>query len=48
MERMQSEERPRVIEAVHDEDDHGRIVVGAGMLIFLVGLALLFVANAPS
>jgi hypothetical protein len=48
MDRTQSEERPRVIEAVQDEDDRGRFVVGAGMLVFLVGLALLFVANAPS
>ena len=30
------------------DDARRRLAVGAGMLIFLVGLALLFVANAPS
>ena len=47
MERMRGEERPRVAQAVLD-DAGGRLAVDAGMLIFLVGLALLFVANAPS
>ena len=47
MERMQSWKRPRAIEAVR-EDAGGRLAVNAGMLVFLVGLALLFVANAPS
>ena len=30
------------------DDARRRLAVGAGMLILLVGLALLFVANAPS
>lgn len=47
MERMRSEEQPRARVAVRD-DDRGRLVVDAGMLVFLIGLALLFVANAPS
>ncbi|MCX6363100.1 MAG: hypothetical protein NTW58_02800 [Actinobacteria bacterium] len=47
MERMQSGERSRVREAARD-DDRGRIAVDAAMLVFLIGLALLFVANAPS
>jgi len=47
MERKQSEERPRANAAAR-EDDRGRLAVEAGMLIFLIGLALLFVANAPS
>jgi len=29
-------------------DARRRLAVGAGMLIFLVGLALLFLANPPS
>jgi len=40
-------ERPRANAAAPD-DDRGRLAVEAGMLIFLIGLALLFVANAPS
>jgi len=47
MERIRSGERSRAAEAVRD-DAGGRVVVGAGMLVFLVGLALLFVLNAPS
>ena len=47
MERMRSGERTRVVEAVR-EDAGRRLAVSAGMLVFLVGLALLFVANAPS
>jgi hypothetical protein len=47
MERMRSEERSSV-EAAVLEDDRGRLAVDAGMLVFLVGLALLFVASAPS
>jgi len=47
MERMQSGERPRAIEAVR-EDAGGRLAVSAGILVFLTGLALLFVANALS
>jgi hypothetical protein len=44
---MRSEERPGAQAAVL-EDDRGRLAVDAGMLVFLVGLALLFVAGAPS
>ncbi len=47
MERMRSGGRPRTAQAA-DDDTSGRLAVGAGMLVFLVGLALLFVANAPS
>jgi len=47
MERMRSGERPRAVEAVR-EDAGGRLAVSAGILVFLTGLALLFVANAPS
>jgi len=47
MERTLGGERPRAIDA-GKHDDRGRIAVEAGMLIFLIGLALLFVANAPS
>ena len=47
MERIRSREEPRVIVTVR-EDDGERLAVEAGMLVFLVGLALLFVANAPS
>jgi hypothetical protein len=47
MERMRSEERPRAAQAVLD-DARGRLSTETGMLVFLVGLALLFVANAPS
>jgi hypothetical protein len=47
MERMRSEERSRAVEAVQEEDG-GRLAVSAGMLVFLMGLALLFVMNAPS
>ena len=47
MERTLGEERPRTMDA-GKHDDRGRIAVEAGMLIFLIGLALLFVANAPS
>ncbi len=43
----QSGERPRTMDAVR-EHDGARIVVEVGMLVFLVGLALLFVAAAPS
>jgi hypothetical protein len=44
---MRSEERSGV-EAAVLEDDRGRLAADAGMLVFLVGLALLFVASAPS
>ena len=47
MERMRNEKQPRALEAVR-EDAGGQLAVEAGMLVFLVGLALLFVANAPS
>ena len=47
MERKRSKQRPRAEEAVLD-DDRGRIAVDTGMVVFLLGLALLFVANAPS
>ncbi len=47
MEGMRSGERSRSIETLR-EDDRERLAVEAGMLVFLVGLALLFVANAPS
>ena len=47
MERMQNGELPRVVAAVR-EHDRGRVAADVGMLAFLVGLALLFVANAPS
>jgi hypothetical protein len=47
MERIRSGERSHAAEAVRD-DAAGRVVVGAGMLVFLVGLAMLFVLNAPS
>lgn len=47
MERTQSGDRPRAMDA-GKHDDRGRIAVEAGMLVFLIGLALLFVANAPS
>ena len=47
MERMRRGERPRAVRAAYD-DAGGRLAVSAGMLVFLVGLALLFVANAPS
>jgi len=30
------------------EDAGGRLAITIGMLVFLVGLALFFVANAPS
>jgi hypothetical protein len=47
MERKQSEERPRATDAAQ-HDVRRRLAVEAGMLVFLIGLALLFVANAPS
>jgi hypothetical protein len=47
MERMRNRERPRAIETVR-EDAGGRLAVDAGMIVFLIGLALLFVANGPS
>ena len=47
MESERSGERPRSNAAAPD-DDRWRLAVEAGMLIFLIGLALLFVANAPS
>jgi len=47
MEQMRSGERPRVVAATPD-DSGGRLAVSAGMLVFLIGLAGLFVANAPS
>jgi hypothetical protein len=47
MERMRSEERPRAIPATCD-DTSRRLAASAGMLVFLVGLAVLFVTNAPS
>ena len=47
MERMRSEERPRAVQASCD-DTSGRLAASGGMLVFLVGLPLLFVANAPS
>jgi hypothetical protein len=40
-------ERPRGNAAAPD-DERGRVFAEAGMLVFLIGLALLFVANAPS
>ena len=46
MERMRSEERPRAVRAT--DDTSGRLAASGGMLVFLVGLALLFVANAPA
>lgn len=47
MERMRSGEQPRAVHATGDDATRQRAVTG-GMLVFLVGLALLFVANAPS
>jgi hypothetical protein len=47
MEWKRSGERPRANAAAPD-NERGRFAVEAGMLVFLVGLALLFVANAPS
>ena len=47
MEWKRSGERARA-DAAAPGDDRGRVVVEAGMLVFLVGLALLFVAYAPS
>jgi hypothetical protein len=47
MERMRSADPPRAIEAVRD-DIGRRLAAETGMLVFLIGLALLFVANAPS
>ena len=47
MERMRNGERSRAMDAMR-EDERRRIAVDAGMLIFLIGLALLFVANAPA
>jgi len=47
MERMRNEKQPRALEALR-EDAGGRLAVNAGMLVFLVGLALLFVVSAPS
>ena len=43
----QSGERTRTMDAVRGHDG-ARIAVEAGMLLFLIGLALLFVAAAPS
>jgi len=47
MKRLWSGERPRTVDAVR-EDAGGRLAITIGMLVFLVGLALLFIANAPS
>ena len=47
MEQMRSGERTRAAQA-EDDDTRGRLAASAGMLVFLVGLALLFVTNAPS
>ena len=47
MERMRSGERPRAVTTVQ-EDDGARIAAETAMLVFLSGLALLFIANAPS
>ena len=47
MKRKRSGDRPRAVATVR-EHAGGRLVVDACMLIFLIGLALLFVANAPS
>jgi hypothetical protein len=46
MESMQRGERPRAVEAA-PEDAGRRLAVAAGMLVFLVGLALFFLATAP-
>ena len=47
MDRVGGEEQSRDEHAVLD-DPRGRIAAETGMLVFLIGLALLFVANAPS
>ena len=47
MERTQNAERRRA-NAAALAGDRRRLAVDAGMLAFLVGLALLFVATAPS
>ena len=47
MGRMRSDEQPRAVDATCD-DATRQVAVTGGMLVFLVGLALLFVANAPS
>ena len=47
MESKRSGERPHA-NAAAPGDERGRVFVEAGMLVFLIGLALLFVANAPS
>ena len=48
MGRMQRVERRREIRTADEDAAAGGLAVSAGMLVFLVGLALLFVANAPS
>jgi hypothetical protein len=48
MKRIRSGGRPRTVEAVREDTGGRRLAVTVGMLVFLVGLALLFVANAPS
>ena len=46
MERMRSEDRSRAAQAV-DDGIGGQLAARAGMLVFIIGLALLFVVNAP-
>jgi len=47
MERMRSGEECRVVPAAQ-EDAGARFAVSAAMLVFLFGLAMLFVTTAPS
>jgi hypothetical protein len=47
METMRNGERPRAVQSLREDDDR-RLVAETGMLVFLIGLALLFIANAPS
>ena len=47
MDRMRGQQRPEALEAAR-EDVRGLIAAETGVLVFLIGLALLFVANAPS
>jgi len=47
MERIRSGEESHVVEATQ-EDAGGRLAVSAGMLVFLFGLAILFVTSGPS
>ena len=48
MGRMQRVERPRAVRTTDEDAAGGGLAVSVGMLVFLVGLALLFVTNAPS